>query len=401
MTSKPHPITRAYRADLADRREPFGAFDDTWLGVGSLLEHAAAVIPEDPAASAALVRTASEQALAAVPADRLAHLRGGDWQNAGVSPLDGIFALSDMAHDAGACHVAASLLDAVLMAELSLSSLIRGRIMARRARIAWRLAWLAEAHDRSVELMALGERAHEPELVARAWVGFGALAQMRGNYPEMERCARELEAVASRMGHRRLLRAARGSLMVVAGVRRDFDQALRYGWSVYAESAGDPVQEGETLQNLGQALLEAGYPDAARAAFARIILEARPLRFVLGSLGGLALASSRTGRAATVVWATNEVSQLDVPAAPKYQLAYALLECATACEAIGETGRASRCRDRASDLAETFNFHEIAYHAASPREAPAPLEASARSVTREIAALEPESLPDHVALLPV
>jgi len=394
------PITRAYRLDLADRRDAFGPRDDAWLTVGSLLEHAAAIVAEDEAAAQVLVREACDHAASVVDPARLAQLRTGDWQQTGSSPLDAVVVLSDHAHDSGAIHVAASLLDAAHGAQPALDPLTGGRLAARRARAAWRLGWLGEAQDRCADLLALGEREREPELVARAWVGFGAVAQMRGNYPEMERCARELESIAAKIGHVRLLRASRASLMVVAGVRRDFEQALKVGWQLYSECIGDPVQEGEILQNLAQVLLEAGYPDAARAAFARIIWQALPPRFMLGSLGGLALASSRTNKPETVRWATDQVSLLDTDGAPQYSLAYALLECAAACEAVGESARATTARNRASELAETFHFHEIAYHASAADQAPASLDAPATTVTRQVVELEPAGLPERVALLP-
>src|SRR6185503_4683622 len=117
MMRKPQPITRAYRMDLADRREPFGSLDDAWLAIGSLLEHAAATVAEDESVASALVREASQRAVAVVDPARLEQLRAGDSQNVGPSPLDAIILLSDQAHDSGAPNVCASILDSVVAAE--------------------------------------------------------------------------------------------------------------------------------------------------------------------------------------------------------------------------------------------------------------------------------------------
>jgi tetratricopeptide (TPR) repeat protein len=397
MTARPQPITRAYRADLSERRTPFGIADDAWLAVGSLLEHAASVAPVDAAAAAAMVADACEQATRAVAPARIQALRAREWSGRGSAAVDAVMLLSDSAQEATALHVAASLLDATLAAQPDLAPLTRGRILARRARVTWKMGWLAEAYDACSDLLEMGQRDHEPELVGRAWVGFATIAQMRGNYPEMERCAGELERAASAIRHDYLLRIARTSQMIVAGVRKEFGRALAHAWTVYGLSNGDPLEEAETLQNIGQLLLDAGYPDAARAAFAHVVSHAQPARFLLPALGGLALASAQSRHDATVLWATSQVAAFD-DTAPRWPLAYALMECASACDAVGHPAKAEAARTRASELAEAFNFHEIAYRAAERRDQ-SPLDVPATTVAREIVALEPDRLPDRVELL--
>lgn len=398
MTAIPQSITRAYRLDVGERLDGFGGSDDAWLRVGSLLEHAAAAARHDASAAAAMSQAACSAAAGAISHERLATFRKHECANREPSPFDAVLVLSDDAHDAGAPHAAASLLDGIVACGSELHPLTLGRVMARRARVALRSGWMSSAQDRAADLLALGEREREPELIGRAWIAFTALAQMRGNYPEMERGAREVEQVANRLSSRYFLRSARRSLTVVAGVRQDFDRALHYAWLVYQDCLGDLGEEAHTLQNLGQLFLEAGYPDAARAAFARVISQPLPVRFLLPALGGLAMASARTGRAETVAWAAAQARALDVEVAPKYQLAYALVECASACEAVGRASEAEEALARATELAETFKFHEIAFRAAERLAPAAPLDAPARAVAREIASLEPAQLPEHLEL---
>lgn len=401
MKVKPQSITRAYRLDLAERDLPFGGADDAWLAIGSLLEHAAAVADQDAAAAASLTDKACALSAALVSAERVETLRAREWEHRESSPLDALMLISDDAHDAGAPHIAASVLDGMLACGSSMHALTRGRIMARRTRVAWRLGWLSEAHDRASDLLAFGENEREPELVGRAWISFSALAQMRGNYPEMERAARETERLANELSSRYLLRVANGALMVVAGVRKDFDRALQYAWMVYQDSVDIPFEEAGILQNFGQIYLEAGYPDAARAAFSRVISQRLPARILLPALGGVALASAQTGRRSTVLWATAQTSGFDVAVTPKYPLAYALVECAAACEAIGCLQEADAARARAAELADTFKFHEIAFRAGERTASPAELGAPSQALTAKVVALEPQHLPECVELVGV
>jgi tetratricopeptide (TPR) repeat protein len=263
------------------------------------------------------------------------------------------------------------------------------------------LGWIAAAHDRATDLLALGEREREPELVGLAWVAFAALAQMRGNYPELERVAGEIERIAARLSNPYFLRIARNARMIVAGVRKEYGRALQHAWAVYEESIGVPFYEAEILQNIGQLLLEAGHPNEARAAFSRVISQPLPARFLLPALGGLALAGAQTRRDATVLWAAAQASAFDVAVTPKYPLAYALVECASACEAIGRPTEARAARERAAQLADSFNFHEIAFRAGESIAAPSRLDAQSQAVVRQVVAHEPDRQPEHVELLGV
>jgi hypothetical protein len=77
------------------------------------------------------------------------------------------------------------------------------------------------------------------------------------------------------------------------------------------------------------------------------------------------------------------------------------VECASACEAIGRPTEARAARERAAQLADSFNFHEIAFRAGESIAAPSRLDAQSQAVVRQVVALEPDRLPEHVELLGV
>src|SRR5438270_13889029 len=107
----------------------------------------------------------------------------------------------------------------------------------------------------------MGGGTKSSELKLRAWIGFVAISQMRGNYPAMTAYARRAARLAKRANLPRLAREAHSGLMIAASVKGDVSEALSHGWRVYELSKGNDLDEGETLQNLGQVALNAGLSD--------------------------------------------------------------------------------------------------------------------------------------------
>lgn len=393
----------AYRADLVSRGGPFGSHDGGWIAVGTMLEHAT-LAPEPERQT--LIRGAITLAGEILGEADLARLGDREWQDRDRGPADAIVLLSEAAQQAGALNVAALLLDALTEADTSLNTVQQGRIVAKRANVAWKMGRIDEATDRYHRVEQMARQVKSVELKVRAWIGFVGLAQMRGNYPEVFRYSRRAARLADRAGMVQLARAAHNGLMIAAGVAQRFDEALVHGWKVYQASRGDPIHEGEGLQNLGQALLDSGHVDEARAAFASVVSRELPARIMLPALGSLALASAATGRPLTVEWASNEVERVEMSTAPQYALAAALLESASALGKIGRSERAERCRGAALHLAQIHSFHEIAYRAEGLQASTLPdsiiprqrFSKGAATVAQEVRWMEPERLPPHVRL---
>src|SRR5690348_14001129 len=88
----------------------------------------------------------------------------------------------------GACfRMAHSILSTLLIVVPESENLLRGRILAQQGRLARQIGeqWAANRYYEEVE--RIGQEHRLPELTARAWVGFGILAQFRGDFPEARR----------------------------------------------------------------------------------------------------------------------------------------------------------------------------------------------------------------------
>ena len=396
------PATDAYRADVAARPERGGEAATAWLAVASLVEHAALVPePEGRAMLDRAVVLAREQLGVAA----LARLGDVEWGETDRVPSDAIVLLTDAMQSADMLQLAAATLDSLLAADRALGAVPRGRIIAKRARVAWKLGMLEEAHDRYRSVERIGRREGNAELQARAAIGYVALAQVRGNYPGVRRHARRAVRLAEQTGLQSLIRNAHNGMLIAAAVARNLDDALLHGWAVYRASLGNPVHEAEVLQNLGQALLDSGYTDTARAVFAAVVSRHVPARILLPALGGLALASGDAVHRESARWAARQVRSLDERAVPRYALALALAECAIALARIGERSESETLRKESLRIARAHGFHEIIYRAedleasiAQRREPPPPLRKRGAAVARELEWMEPERLPERIAL---
>lgn len=391
----------AFRRDTNGRVSQAHGLLVTWLKAATIVEHAGLV--SDPE-RVALLYSAVDLVREEIGDSAVERHASSEWGDVERSSLDAIVVLSDAMQQDQMLHLAGATLDSLLAANPSFSVLQQGRILAKRARVAWKLGLIDEADARYRKVDRLGARENSDELKARAAIGFAALAQMRGNYPELRRWSLRAARLAHRTGLRALIRNAHSGLLIAAAMLHSLDDALFHGWAAYQASIGDPIQEAEVLQNLGQALLEAGHVAAARAVFTAVVSRPVPLRIMLPALGGLARASTKDANADAVLWAAQEVRSLDDRTASPYPLASALIECAIALAQIGETALSQLCRDEALRLAKAHGFHEVEFRAddvgaaASPGKVPPLLRTRAAAVLRELEWMAPSRLPEHIAL---
>jgi tetratricopeptide (TPR) repeat protein len=392
----------AYRDDAAARGSPFGKHDGLWITVATIVHHAAiADAPRKPA----LLRDAIELTQEIVDDDVLNSVGQREWGARDRCSCEPIMLLAKLMADAGAFRLAGGLLDALLRADASLNAVQRGRILAKRARISWLAGEIDDAQARYAFVETLGRRARSAELKVRAWNGFVALAQMRGNYPEVQRYARRAARLADRDDMRALSRTAHYGLLVAAAVERRFDDALIEGWKVYELSSGDSIDEAGALQNLGQVLLDSGHAAVGEIAFSAVCARPLPARILLPALGGLAIASAAADHEPTMEWAVREIRGMRRSAAPRYAVTSALLECAVALAIVGRETEASSCATESLALAKRYGFHEIEIRAETLLQRkekhersgdPARLRPRTASVVRRISSLEPSRLPKHV-----
>lgn len=414
MPSSPlQPIfaTKAYRADAMRgdvvRRVAAGAEarEGRWITATTLLEHAPLVEGESERMLAEAVAVARETL-----GEDVVRRRGDrEWPDQRF-PADALLLLSDEAYEADAFQTALAMVTALDAADRSLSVVQRGRLLARRARILARLGRMDGARDHFVAIERMGREENSDELRARAWLGLGSIAQMRGNYPAMATFNRRALRLARRGGLSFIERYTRLGLTIASAEQGDFDAAVSHAWALYHASIGQPLDEGESLQTFGQLMVEARHFDEARAAFAAVVSRSLPARIVLPALGGLAVSAAETGRVAIVLWVAAQLDALRTTSAPRYSLSLALLECSIALARIGQMESSDALRAEATAIAVEHGFHGVVARAAQMdrREAARggqgeafALGGRALRIAGRIASMEPGRLPDSVSVVAV
>jgi tetratricopeptide (TPR) repeat protein len=278
----------------------------------------------------------------------------------------------------------------------------RGRVIARRARLARMQGEIEVANSWYQEVERMGDIHELPELLGRARLGYGGLAQARGDFPSARALYQEVlvmdgVAVDSRA-------VASHGLMHCAVVARDYDAAAQHAWAAY-EGASSPIEQTNMLIDLAQLLLVAGHPAAALRGFAAAIAREPHPRAALPALGGAALAAvadcggrddlHARARARSVVRTVNHridalVVALGDGAALPIESASALVEVSEALTAIGDAAAAGRAAWRARALVIRHKFHQLAHRLDEPQRLPALVEPTParQAIVRQVEALK-------------
>jgi tetratricopeptide (TPR) repeat protein len=266
--------------------------------------------------------------------------------------------LAEQLEDVSAWHFAYSVL-ADAERNLAPVGIDRGRLSAQRARIHWKRGALSIAEMNYREVLKWGRMMDEPELIARAYVGYAALSQLRGNYPAVERWARRASSSARNASLESLNSFAEQLLMVSAAKRGDHDEALEHGWAAFSASHGDMLKEAEMLLNIAQLLELIGEHDSALTGFVACLERRPPVRLQLPAWGGVATSASALGDARLVSLAAERIADVSMSPTHAYAQAGALAEAAQAVERVAKDG--ARWRTAALALAARHGFHEITY----------------------------------------
>ena len=269
--------------------------------------------------------------------------------------------LADEAEQGGALWLAYSMLATLEKIGGELPALESGRILAQRARVA-RKADAAEIAEIMYKRVAkLGRAADEPELTARAAIGFGVLAQFRGNLPSAARHFENAARVASRVQNPELVGVAEHGQMTIAASRGSFADALRHGWAAFSAATGDREREAEMLLNLAQLAFDTGHPRAALHGFAAALRRDPGPQLTLPALGGTARAAAALGRTEVVSWCASRLTEETRGGGFAYPKASALLDLALALVAAAPS-QAMTVVESALSLTGEFAFHELEHH---------------------------------------
>lgn len=357
-SSAPLSPAAAYRTDVKDAAR-LGDDDDLWLAVASSVHLATHSRPKQ---QRELLASATSKARRLLGAKFIADYSRIEWHG-GRHRIAPLLVVAQQIQEAGGFTLAAVLLDDLLAALPSLDGLWRGRLLALRARIAWKHGLAQEAADRYDLIYGIGLRFRQPELQARAEIGRTALAQLSGNLPAVYSHAKRAARFAERARSKGVLRLAYMGLTIGYVGKRDHEAALGAAWKAYGLSIGFEVLEAEVLQNIGQIMLVTGHPAEARACFSSVLSRRVPDHVSLAALGALALASARIGAEPTVEWSVREIWRARSLPVPRYELANALLESAAALQLLGHSVDAERYREAAQPIATAHQYHELAFNA--------------------------------------
>jgi hypothetical protein len=252
-----------------------------------------------------------------------------------------------------------------------------------------------------------GDQHGEPELRARALLGKGVTARVRGNYPKARKHLSDGLACAMKAGLSDLAAVGHQGLLIAAATAGDHDTALVHGWAAFELADGNCDRQAEILINLAQVSLLAGQARAARSGFLASMSRSDQLRFRLPCIGGAAVASATLDdeRMLTSLARTAEES-IAVSALP-FESASLLRSLYDAYGIAGHEASAEAYRLRARALARKNGFFEIVLATDTAgasrrvsRPATAPLSEDSMSVIHSLESLETEPVAAALALTP-
>ena len=207
----------AYRLDAAGRNQASGVDDDRAIIAGAVLQHAA-LLPAPQRSG--LLRDAIEIAIEIIGEPEVERLAAREWQHIDRTPSEAIMLLAESVQRVGSFNLARVLLDGVLQADDSLTVVQRGRVLAARARIAWKLGFFDDARERYELIARLARKAKSPELKARASSDWPRSLTCAGTILMSSATPARAARIADREGFREIGRKAHNALMIVAGVSR-------------------------------------------------------------------------------------------------------------------------------------------------------------------------------------
>jgi tetratricopeptide (TPR) repeat protein len=300
----------AYRSDLARNRHgaDFGGADTVWLLAAHCLSRLSRAAIEDreliaDQCASALRDFLDPHGIGVTALDQ--HERslelvvdgfGSIMERSGADALArGIRGMATRMAESGALSTAYTTLAHAREVVVCACDRERGLLAADQAYIARLLGDLETAEELYQVASAIGERSTDFSLLARACIGRGVISRVRGNYPRARVFFERALELAETAKSNDLILLAHQGLTICFAIGKDFDRALQHGWSTFEYSRGDATREAESLSNLAQLCLDAGFPRAALQGFAAVLGRSDALRLCLGMLGGAAVAAARSG----------------------------------------------------------------------------------------------------------
>jgi len=364
----PLPALGAFRQDLGPALATASPADARWLQVVTLLQSAADVPAQ---ARAGILEVVADLADADSTMDG-ARIPLPVTLRAELPPTIELALRSAIAmEDAARFQLAYSSYDALLrvivsqVPDAAARAEVQGVLLALQGRTARQLGDGHAARERYTMAERLGRERRDGAILARAWVGYGILAQIRGNMPEARKWF--MQTLAERGAMRESLQVAHQALMVAAASAADYTTAAEHGWAAY-ELAADHDDAAAALCDLSELMRLSGRPTLALRGFSSALLRssAAPRRR-LPALGGAALSAAegldRATASGLVEQFRGEVETILSRTNLPFAEAGVLADLGDAFAELGNAELAQAYRGRLVELAERFGFFELLYRA--------------------------------------
>jgi len=261
----------------------------------------------------------------------------------------------------GALTLAHTMVGHARHAALQVPERTRGLMIAEQARLMRLLGNLDESAALYAQVHGMGERARDEVLLARASIGRGVIARVRGNYPSAHAFFTDALNRSEKAGSAELQRLAHQGLFVVAAMGESWDDALRHGWLTLVLGAGNPAHEAEALINLAHVSLGAGFPRAALHAVLKAMSSTTDQRMLLPALGTAVMAAARCGERSVLDCLADRMERTVDGSNLPFEGADALISLSRAYAELGLGARAESIGSHARAIAEAHGFHELVH----------------------------------------
>jgi len=268
---------------VEERKRPFGKDDGSWIIVSTIVSHIAYAQGKE---RRRFLDDAAKMAAELFDSAALAY--GCAYDPPKVDRTSSIAVLRLLAEKmeyAGTLNLTASLLEG-LAGVLPTDSVNSGRVLAQRARLSWKAGKTDLALARYQHLRRKAGRLENNELLIRAAAGLAAVAQLRGNYPEVRAWSRRVVTLADRCGYTRLAGLGHHGLMLGEVAAKRYNEAIPHAWAAYQCSEGDARGQVDSLNNLAQLFYDRGHPVIARETFIRVLGGQPSKNGAAGAVGG-------------------------------------------------------------------------------------------------------------------
>jgi tetratricopeptide (TPR) repeat protein len=352
-------ILDAYRADLEQAQTAtFSTDDAAWIALGTLLQRAAAMRPDDrfkyllPALAA--IPSAVTASATAVALER--HRERGDLPKL---VFEAAREAATTAEEHGAFAVAMLLLDQARSLIQPRDSDRHGRLLYLQARVLRKVGDLSAADRLLQELAALATASESSALSAWAYLGFAVNARIRGNYPRAREAFQAALKQCQDLPECLEIRShAQHGLLIACAAAGEYETALAHGVAAL-HAAVDPAQAAEIRVNLAAIHFDMGDFPAALSGYLEALCAKPALRIYVSALGGAALAAAHSGHARAVIELVSRGAALLLRTNPAHELADMARELAEASWYIGDTDRFEQLRAEAAVRARSGGYFEI------------------------------------------